>query len=210
MNPQQDNIKIIGLCGSLRKDSLTKHALNIALMGAKQMGAETALLELKNYQLVFCHGNEEEEAYPDDVHRLRQDVKSAHGIIIGTPEYHGSYSGVLKNALDLMSFVELEGKMIGLIGVSAGPMGAISALSSLRGIGRSLHAWVIPQQVAIPEVDNVFMNDGSIKDEKIEARLLSIGNQVAKFSFLHHSNTAQQFLNEWENAPTNPGGIYAK
>jgi len=210
MNSQQDKIKIIALCGSLRKNSLTKYALNIALNGAKQMGAETSLIELRDYNLVFCHGNEEEEAYPEDVHRLRQEVKSAHGIILGTPEYHGSYSGVLKNALDLMSFVELEGKMIGLIGVSGGSMGAFSALASLRGIGRSLHAWVIPQQVAIPEAYSVFSESGSINDEKVEARLLSIGNQVAKFSFLHHSNTAQQFLNEWENAPANPGGIYAK
>ncbi len=210
MNAQPDKIKIIGLSGSLRKNGLTKHAINIALTGAKQMGADTTLIELRNYELVFCHGNEQEEAYPDDVHRLRKEVKSAHGILLGTPEYHGSYSGVLKNALDLMSFAELEGKMIGLIGVSGGSMGAISALASLRGIGRALHAWVIPQQVAIPEVDNVFAANGAIKDPQIESRLLALGNQVAKFSFLHHSNTAQQFLSEWEHAPANPGGTYTK
>ena len=49
------------------------------------------------------------------LHRLRKEVKEAHGIIVGTPEYHGSLSGVLKNALDLMSFDEIEGKMMGLV-----------------------------------------------------------------------------------------------
>jgi len=57
---------------------------------------------------------------------LREEVKQAHGIILGTPEYLGSYSGVLKNALDLMGFEEFEGKMLGLLGVSGGAMGRLA------------------------------------------------------------------------------------
>jgi len=64
-------------------------------------------------------------------------VKRAQGILLATPEYHGGYSGVLKNALDLMGFDEFEGKMIGLVGVSGGNMGAFGALSSLRSVGRA-------------------------------------------------------------------------
>ena len=72
---------------------------------------------------------------PPDVARLRSTVKRCHGLILGTPEYHGSFSGVLKNAIDLMGFEEFEGKMIGLVGVAGGAMGALSALASLRTIG---------------------------------------------------------------------------
>jgi FMN reductase len=61
-------------------------------------------------------------------------------IILVTPEYHGGYSGVLKNALDLMGFDEFEGKMLGLVGVSGGRMGAFGARNSLREVGRALHA----------------------------------------------------------------------
>ena len=56
--------------------------------------------------------------YPPGVGKLREEVRAAEGIILGTPEYHGGFSGVLKNALDLMGFDEFEGKMMGLVGVS--------------------------------------------------------------------------------------------
>jgi NAD(P)H-dependent FMN reductase len=71
-----------------------------------------------DYQLLFCDGKDDESEFPKDVFRLREEVKQARGIILGTPEYHGGYSGVLENALDLMGFEEFEGKMLGLLGVS--------------------------------------------------------------------------------------------
>jgi Predicted flavoprotein len=113
-----------------------------ALEGAAESGAETRLIDLNGYNLIFRAG-QDETGYPSDVARLRAEVKQADGIILGTPEYHGSLSGVLKNALDLMGFDEFEGKMIGLVGVSGGQMGAFDALKTLRNIGRALHAWVI-------------------------------------------------------------------
>lgn len=125
---------------------------------------------------------------------------------MGTPEYHGSFSGVLKNALDLMGFEEFEGKMIGLVGVSGGKMGALNALSGLRNIGRALHAWVIPEQVAIPEAWKVFDDEGNILEESLKERLLTVGRQVARFAYLHSSEKALEFLRLWESAPENPGG----
>jgi multimeric flavodoxin WrbA len=61
-------------------------------------------------------------------------VRAAQGIILATPEYHGGYSGVLKNALDLMGFEEFEGKVRGLVGVSGGGMGAFGSLNNLRAV----------------------------------------------------------------------------
>jgi len=114
----RDQILIVAICGSLRPGSYTRMALQVALRGARETGAEATLIDLRDYQLAFCDGKEDDKEYPKDVFRLREEVKSAHGLILGTPEYHGGVSGVLKNALDLMGFEELEGKMIGLIGVS--------------------------------------------------------------------------------------------
>src|SRR5712692_7918643 len=144
MNPTdltETPINVVAICGSLRRGSSTRLALKIALQGAQEVGAQTRLIDLQDYQLVFCDGKEDESTYPEDVFRLRREVGQARGIILGTPEYHGSFSGVLKNALDLMGFAEIEGKMIGLVGVSGGALGAINALNSLRTIGRALHAW---------------------------------------------------------------------
>jgi len=157
------------------------------------------------YDLVFCDGKEDETWYPRDVFRLREEVGQARGIILGTPEYHGSFSGVLKNALDLMGSEQFEGKMVGLVGVSGGRMGAINALNSLRNICRSLHAWVVPEQASIPQAWQEFGDDGQMQDEDLEKRVREVGRQVACFAYLHTSEQALEFLRRWESAPDNPG-----
>jgi NAD(P)H-dependent FMN reductase len=200
------DIRVVGICGSLRLGSYTRMAVNLALRGAESAGAMTRLIDLRDYRLIFLPGDDDESAFPEDVFRLRREVKEADGIILGTPEYHGSFSGVLKNALDLMGFDEFEGKMIGLVGVSGGQMGAFDALNTLRNIGRTLHAWVIPEQASVPLAHAVFDPSGKPRDSQIEARLLHVGRQVARFAQLHKCEQALTFLREWETAPPNPGG----
>jgi NAD(P)H-dependent FMN reductase len=154
--PSDKYIKVVALCGSLREISYTRFALSIALEEAKKVGAQISLIDLRDYNLPFCQEKQVDDLLSKDVFKLREKIKSAHGIILGTPEYHGSFSGVIKNAIDLMGFKEFESKMIGLIGVAGGSLGAINALNGLRAIGRQLHAWVIPDQVSIPRASQVF------------------------------------------------------
>ena len=198
----QQEIIIAGIVGSLRSSSHTREAVTRALEGAAESGAVIRLVDLREYDLPFC--NEDEPASPE-VLRLRSDVGPAHGLILGTPEYHGGYSGVLKNAIDLMGFDELEGKIIGLVGVSGGSMGAQQALQGLRVIGRALHAWVIPQQASVPQAYENLAPDAPSRDAH-ESRLREVGRQVARFAALHSSDEAVAFLKAWEEAPTNPGG----
>jgi NAD(P)H-dependent FMN reductase len=205
-NQAGSRVFVVGICGSLRRGSYTRMAVQIALQGAHEVGAQTHLIDLKEYQLVSCDGKEDESTYPADVFRLRSEVSHAQGIILGTPEYHGSFSGVLKNALDLMGFDEIEGKMIGLVGVSGGALGAVNALNSLRTVGRALHAWVVPEQASIPEAYKIFDQSGTVHDHALEQRLKDVGRQVARFAYLHTSAQAQEFLRAWEGAPVNPGG----
>lgn len=195
-------IIVAGIVGSLREDSMTRLAVTAALAGAAEAGSITRLIDLREYDLPYC--NEDTEATAD-VLRLRADVGSAHGIIIGTPEYHGGYSGLLKNAIDLMGFEEFEGKVVGLIGVSGGSLGASQALQGLRVIGRALHAWVIPQQVSVPKATEHLSADAPERGS-YERRLRQVGRQVARFAALHSSDEASEFLRAWEEAPSNPGG----
>jgi NAD(P)H-dependent FMN reductase len=204
-DPARERVPIVGLCGSLRPGSFTRMALRIALDGAREAGAEAELIDLREYQLVFATGEEDESGFPPDVTRLREKVRAASGIILATPEYHGSFSGVLKNALDLMGFDEFEGKMLGLVGVSGGAMGAFSALNHLRYIGRALHAWVVPEQASIPRAHAEFDDTGKLKDPELERRVKEVGRQVSRFSWLHGSAQAREFLQLWEQAPENPG-----
>lgn len=202
----QQPLRIIGICGSLRAVSYTRLALAEALAGARGLGAETELIDLRQYDLVFCDGSKQEEQQAPGVARLQAQVRAAQGIILGTPEYHSSYSGVLKNALDLMGFDEFGGKVIGLVAVSAGSMGAANALNALRLVGRSLHAWVVPEQVSIAQAWKQFDAQGRLLDAGLAARLQAVGQEVARFAYLHSSQQAQEFLRLWETAPANPGG----
>jgi NAD(P)H-dependent FMN reductase len=202
-------VRIAGICGSLREGSYTKMALTIALKAAEGPTCETDFIDLRDFQLVFANGMGDKGGISPEIQRFRDRLRIADGAIIGTPEYHGSFTGVLKNALDLTGFAEWEGKMIALIGVSGGRIGAHNALNSLRDIGRSLHAWVIPEQVAIPEAHKNFDADGNLKDQIIEKRLHELGRQVSRFTFVHKCAAAHDFLGEWEKAQPNPGAVDA-
>jgi multimeric flavodoxin WrbA len=63
-------------------------AVAVALKGAEELLCETKLINLREYQLLFCDGKEDESKFPKDVFRLREEVRQAQGIILGTPEYH--------------------------------------------------------------------------------------------------------------------------
>ena len=204
MNDEKQLV-IVGLSGSLRKEGSTSRVLEVALQGASEIGAQTRIIHLGDYELVFCDGRPRNE-YPESVKKLRKDIQQAHGIVIATPEYHGSFSGVLKNALDLMGFKEFEGKMLGLIGVAGGDLGATNALNSLRTVGRSLHAWVVPQHVSVPRAWEKFGSNGELQDEQLKQRLLEVGREVARFAYLHNADQTQSFMKLWEQAPQNPGG----
>lgn len=144
-------------------------ALHLAAQRAEAIGAKTQILDLREMKLPFCDGG---DGYPDypDVAVLQDAVKQADGIILATPEYHGSVSGVIKNALDLMSFEQFSGKVVGVISVLGGQSNS-NALNELRLIMRWVHAWVIPEQIAIGQAWKAFNDDGTLKDEKLALRV---------------------------------------
>jgi FMN reductase len=174
-------------------------AVLCALMGASDDGAQAQLLDLSAYDLPFL-GRENERAATNGVERFLTDLRAADGIVLGSPEIHGSMSGVLKNALDLTDRSLFEGKMLGLIGVAGGRMGANETLSHMRTIGRSLHAWVVPTQVSIGAADGAFDSSGEPVDPEVGDRLRSVGREVAHFARLHKCENHVQFLKEWEGA----------
>lgn len=161
-------VKIVGINGSLRSQSHTAQALEIALERVAALGAEIELLDVRSLNLPFCDGGEDYPDYPD-VERLREAVKAADGLILATPEYHGSVSGVLKNTLDLLSFEHLSGKVAGLISILGGQSNS-NALNDLRVIVRWVHGWVIPEQIAIGQAWQAFDKDGKLRDEKLSQR----------------------------------------
>ncbi|MBU7582722.1 MAG: NAD(P)H-dependent oxidoreductase [Nostoc sp. TH1S01] len=161
-------VRIVGIGGSLRPNSYTQLALQVAAQRLQAIGADVEILDLRQLQLPFCNGEKEYPEYPD-VKRLRETVSGADGLILATPEYHGGVSGVLKNALDLMSFEELSGKVTGFISVLGGQSNS-NALNDLRLIVRWVHGWAIPEQIAIGQAWSAFSPEGKLLDEKLSQR----------------------------------------
>ena len=161
-------VKIVGIGGSLRAGSYSQMALNVAAQRVAALGAEVEILDLRSLNLPFCTGENDYHEYPD-VEKLQNTVKEADGLILATPEYHGSVSGVLKNALDLMSFEHLDGKVVGSISVLGGQVNS-NALNDLRVILRWVHAWVIPEQIAIGQAWKAFSPEGKLLEEKLSER----------------------------------------
>lgn len=177
-------MKVVGIGGSLRPESYTYAILRNALSYAQSAGCEVELIDLKSLSLPFCDGSVDYPNYPD-VKVLQSTVKSAHALILASPEYHGSLSGVLKNALDLLDFEHVQGKVVAIIGVLGGSLG-YGASSTLRHICRQLNAWVIPIDLLIPNALKAFDNKGELLDPLLRQRLLEmIKTLVESTSRLH-------------------------
>src|SRR5712692_7727105 len=159
-------VLVIGLAGSLRSGSNTRTAVAYALEGAVEEGAKVSLLDLAAFSLPFL-GRSRELSNVKAVEGFRAALRASDGIVLGSPEIHGSVSGVLKNALDLTGTDEFEGKMVGLVGVAGGRMGATETLNHLRIIGRSLHAWVVPNQASIGDSGTAFDFHGRPIDPEV-------------------------------------------
>jgi NAD(P)H-dependent FMN reductase len=133
---------VLAICGSLRDESATRVALSVALEEAASTGASTELLDLRQFDLPPLDADRDAEGQGDG-RRLLAAVADADALLLGTPVYHGSYSGVLKNALDYCGFDEFEHTTVGLLAVAGGAF-PVTALEHLRSVGRALNAWVMP------------------------------------------------------------------
>lgn len=100
---------------------------------------------------------------------LQARVGAATGVILVTPEYHGSFSSVMKLVIENLGFPSvLSGKPVGLLGVAAGTIGAIKSLEHLRGVVSHVGGIVLPLPISIANVQKVFDRDGHVLDPAAE------------------------------------------
>ncbi|MEO6868737.1 MAG: NADPH-dependent FMN reductase [Ginsengibacter sp.] len=101
---------------------------------------------------------------PHEVQSVSQRLHRTDALIFISPEYHGSFSGVLKNAVDYF-WNEFSKKPIGVVTVSAGKFGGINASSQLQNLVLSLGAFPMPTKLLVPEVGNIFDEIGQSYNE---------------------------------------------
>ena len=117
-----------------------------------------------------------------DAARLEDAIRGATGIVIATPEYHGSFSAMTKLILENLGFPSaLAGKPVALVGVAAGRIGAIKSLEQLRGVCSHVGALVLPRSVSIAGVQQAFDAEGNCVDEDAEAALRGIAESLLEF-----------------------------
>jgi FMN reductase len=180
MLPNAGMVRVLGIGGSLRDGSISHAAIDHVLEIVRDLGCRTESYDLRRVELPFCNGDKKDPRLDHPcVGELREAVRRAHALVLATPEYHGGMSGVLKNALDLMDFEHLEGKVIGAISVLGGRSNC-NALNDIRRVARSCRAWTIPEQVALPRARTGGWTDDGPRDLELATRLADFAASLVR------------------------------
>ncbi len=130
---------------------------------------------------------------------LQEKVTNAAAVVLATPEYHGSFSSVIKLVIENLGFPSaLRGKPVALLGVAAGAIGAIKSLESLRGIVSHVGALALPMPISIANVQQVFDASGQIQDARAEKQIRAVAVNLMNYLDNHvcPSVTLERLLRE--------------
>jgi chromate reductase, NAD(P)H dehydrogenase (quinone) len=160
-------MKILGISGSLRKDSLN----TAALRAAQQLVPAGSTLEIFSLAEIPIYNEDiRDKGYPAPVQKLRDAIKAADAVVIACPEYNYSFTGVLKNAIDWASRPPeqpFDGKKIALMGASPGMLGTARAQYQLRQVFIFMNGKILNRpEVFIAAADKKFDDKGNLTDEK--------------------------------------------
>ena len=178
---------IVGIGGTARPNSTSERAVVEALRSAERLGAETRLFDgvfVSGLPLYVPDRKERTEPERDYIETMRR----CDGVIVGTPGYHGSLSGPVKNILDLLEDTArderpyLEGRAFGCDVTAYGWQACGTNLVALRMIAHALRAWPTPFGAALNASTPLFETDGTCIDAKIERQLAVVAGQVVEFA----------------------------
>ena len=185
---------VLAVCGSLREESYTRTALRYVLDAAEEAGAETRMLDLGEYDLPVYDPDVDDQG---DGAVVKRRMREADAVALGTPVYHGSYSGALKNFHDYCGWDEYEDTTVGLLATAGGGSYG-STLEHLRMTVRGVHGWVLPHQVGIRkaseqfEVDSSAIDGRAFVDPDLQARVCRLGEQLVQYAFIDPAVTSTQ------------------
>ena len=172
-------IRIVTLLGTTRTANYTGRALNLAIEQCRtNPRVSVDALDPAKLRLGFpgaAHGSEDAKVFS-------AAVAKATGVILATPEYHGTFSAVTKLMIENLGFPSvLAGKPVALLGVAAGNIGAIKSLEHLRGVCSHVGAVVLPGPVSVANVRSVFDEDGNCRDAAVEKRVRGVATTLIDY-----------------------------
>jgi FMN reductase len=181
---------IVGIGGTTRADSSCEKALRCALARAKDRGAEVELLAGAALDLPMYAP--ENPARTAKAKHLISLLRRAHGLIVASPGYHGSMSGLIKNALDYTEDMGqdeppyLEGRAVGLIACASGWQATGTTVCTMRFVIHALRGWPTPLAVAINSKELAFDAQGVAGP--CAAQINELTRQVVEFAHMRHAH----------------------
>src|ERR1043166_6584807 len=154
----EKKIKVLAFAGSLREHAVSKRVVKVAIRGAENAGAAVTYVDLRDYPMpIYNLDDHEKNGFDEHALRLQELFTQHDGFLIATPEYNGSLSAALKNAIDWVSrpsevhprSAVFAGKFAAMISSSPGSLGGVRSLSHLRGVLTSVSVNVLPREIAV-------------------------------------------------------------
>jgi FMN reductase len=177
---------IVALGGTLRPNSSTELAMRHVLENVRRAGARIKLISGAALQLPLYQPENSERS--DGARALVAELALADGIILGSPGYHGSISGLIKNALDYAEDLRddtrpyFSGRAVGCIATAGGWPGAVNTLNALRDIVHALRGWPTPLGAAINTGESVFGATGGCLAPKVAQVLDIMAGEMMDFA----------------------------
>lgn len=197
MGPRRKPL-IVGLGGTLRPGSSTERVLRACLDAAERRGAEIRCLAGPDLDLPhYLPGR----PLAEPARRLVDLLRASDGLVIVSPGYHGSVSGMVKNALDYIEEMRgddppyLERRAVGCIAAAAGWQAAVNAMAALRDVVHALRGWPTPMGIAINSEEPLFAGEGGTCEATVAARLAVVADQVVGFAEMQRA---------WRERPSRP------
>jgi len=177
---------IVGIGGTTRSGSSSEKALRYALSLAQAQGAETQLFVGASVNLPMYAP--ESLVRTEDARTMLTALRRAHGVLLATPCYHGSVSGLIKNALDYTEdmandpYPYLDGRAVGLIVCGHGWQSTGVTLSAFRSIVHALRGWPTPMGIALNTLVEKFDESGALVQEHSAQQMAIMVGQVVDFA----------------------------
>jgi NAD(P)H-dependent FMN reductase len=181
--------RVLAFAGSLRRESYNKKLVRSAAGGAIAAGAEVTFLDLRDLPLpLYDEDLEHESGLPQNALELKRLMKEHHGFLIAAPEYNGSITAALKNAIDWasrrapgeVSRTCFDGKIAAVMSASPGAFGGSRGLIHVRAILGGVRILVLPDQVSLARAGEAFDDAGSLKDAAQKAQAEALGRRLVE------------------------------
>lgn len=169
-------MRIAILAGSNRRESASTRMARYLQTRLRAIGHSTQLFDLRENPLPLYEPDSDE--WPASAAQLDRLMRESDAIVLTSPEYHGTISGVLKNALDYLGSEHFDGKAVLSVSAAGGAVG-VSSLTHMQAIVRNLHGVNCPDWISVGGDQRRFGPDGEPADERMRLRVGKVlGNFV--------------------------------